>query len=216
MDVMDKYTETFNTWNSIAQQYQDKFMQLSLYNETYDYFIDTLHSNTATVLEIGCGPGMITHYLLLKKPSFNIHGIDIAPNMIALAKSNNPTASFEVMDGRHIHQIKSTYDGIIGGFCVPYLSPEDVIQLLANAYSLLNNEGILYLSFVEGEHSQSGFQVGSTGNRCYFYYHSLATIEAALIDHQFQLLKTFKVEYQSNETVSEMHTILIAQKMKPL
>ena len=37
---MDRYTETFETWNKIATQYQDKFMQLDLYNYTYDFIIN--------------------------------------------------------------------------------------------------------------------------------------------------------------------------------
>lgn len=43
---MDKYQETFNTWNKIAEAYQDRFMNLDLYNETYDAFLDLLNKKT--------------------------------------------------------------------------------------------------------------------------------------------------------------------------
>lgn len=33
---MDKYKETFETWNNVASMYHDKFMDLDLYNDTYD------------------------------------------------------------------------------------------------------------------------------------------------------------------------------------
>jgi len=33
---MDHYQETFETWNKIASLYQERFMDLDLYNESYD------------------------------------------------------------------------------------------------------------------------------------------------------------------------------------
>jgi 2-polyprenyl-3-methyl-5-hydroxy-6-metoxy-1,4-benzoquinol methylase len=113
---MDQYEETFNTWNNIAAIYQDKFMDLQLYNDSYDFICNSLTIYKAKLLEIGCGPGNISKYLLSKKPDFDILGIDIAPNMIQLAKVNNPTATFKVMDSRQIMDLNTKYDGIICGF----------------------------------------------------------------------------------------------------
>ena len=125
---MDKYKETFQTWNKIASIYQDKFMNLDLYNDTYDIFSELITERNPTILEIGCGPGNITKYLLDKRADFKITVIDIAPNMIELAKKNNPTADFKVLDSRNIDKLKIEYDGIIAGFCIPYLSKVDLLQ----------------------------------------------------------------------------------------
>lgn len=108
---MDKYEETFETWNKVASLYQDKFMDLDLYDETYDYICKAIAKEKAKILEIGCGPGNITKYFLSKRPDFNVFGIDIAPNMIELAKKNNPTAKFSIMDSRKIDEIQEKYDG---------------------------------------------------------------------------------------------------------
>lgn len=113
---MDNYQITFQTWNKIADLYQEKFMDLDLYNDSYDLFCKQIKVHQAHILEIGCGPGNITKYLLEKRPDFQLLGTDIAPNMIVLAKKNNPTAEFQVMDARHIHQLSQKYDGIICGF----------------------------------------------------------------------------------------------------
>ncbi len=118
---MDRYKETFETWNKIASIYQDRFMDLDLYNDTYDYICNSVTKPNAKLLEIGCGPGNITKYLLTQRPDFDILGIDIAPNMIELAKKNNPSANFVVMDSRQINSLDKKYDGIIVGFCLPYL-----------------------------------------------------------------------------------------------
>ena len=97
---MDRYKETYETWNKVASLYQDKFMDLDLYNSTYDYICETIPKEKARLLDVGCGPGNITRYLLSKRPDFDIFGIDIAPNMVALAKKNNPSAGFAIMDSR--------------------------------------------------------------------------------------------------------------------
>jgi ubiquinone/menaquinone biosynthesis C-methylase UbiE len=95
----NRYIETFNTWNKIATLYQNKFMDLDLYNETYDFICALLNKPNSKILEIGCGPGNITKYLLSKQPSFDIFGIDIAPNMIELAKRYSDEGAPKLLNG---------------------------------------------------------------------------------------------------------------------
>ncbi len=187
-------------------------MGLKLYNDTYDLICNVVIKNKATILEIGCGSGNITRYLLSKRPDFNIFGIDISPNMIELAKINNPKANFAVMDSRNISEIETKYDAIVCGFCLPYLSETDSQKLIFEANYLLNDSGFLYLSFVEGDPNKSGFQAGSTGNRSYFYYHNLDQLKAQLLQNSFEDLKIFKVEYKKSEKEQDIHTIITAKK----
>lgn len=208
---MDKERETRATWNKIAKIYEDKFMHLDLYDHTYDCFLKGMPTPNARLLDVGCGPGNITKYLLSKNPEFDILGIDLAPNMIARAKKNNPTANFLIMDGRHIGQLTTNFDGIICGFCLPYLSSEACADLLNNAQQLLNRNGRLYLSFVEGSPASSGFK-GSHMGRVYMYYHQLEDLKKQLLKLHFEDLKTFKVAYPLSESTHETHTILIGSK----
>lgn len=208
----DRYTETFKTWNNLALVYQEKFMDLDLYNETYDLICNSKTKHKAKLLEIGCGPGNITKYLLSKRPDYDIFGIDIAPNMLELAKINNPTASFGIMDIRNIHEIKSKYDGIICGFCIPFLSKQDSQKLIGDCYNLLNENGLVYISFIEGDPNKSGYKTTSTGDRTYFYYYNLNDLSEELRKNNFEKIKVFNVEYKKNETEFETHIILIANK----
>jgi 2-polyprenyl-3-methyl-5-hydroxy-6-metoxy-1,4-benzoquinol methylase len=209
---MDRYKETFETWNKVASLYQDKFMDLDLYNDTYDFICNSITKDNAKVFEIGCGPGNITKYLLSKRPDFDIYGIDIAPNMIKLAKKNNPSASFDIMDSRQIDEIKTKYDGIICGFCLPYLSQTDSQKLITDCYNLLNENGLIYISFVEGDPIKSDFQVSSSGDRTYFYFYNLDDLTEQLKTNNFEQIKVFKVDYKKVENKMDIHTILIAKK----
>lgn len=209
--TMDRYKETFDTWNNMASIYQDKFMGLDLYNETYEFICTFIDKQGAKILEIGCGPGNITKFLLSKRPDFDIFGIDIAPNMVALAKQNNPTAHFTTMDCRQIKNLDTKFDGIIAGFCLPYVSQSESKELISNSYDLLNDNGLIYLSFVEGEPDTSEFKVGS-GGRVYFNYYKLDDIKILLDKSKFEELKTFQVKYKISEKEFDIHTILIAKK----
>ena len=208
----NRYKETFETWNKVASLYQDKFMDLDLYNDTYDFICNALIKPNSKILEIGCGPGNITKYILSNRPDFDIFGIDIAPNMIELARRNNPNASFSIMDSRKISKLETKYDGIIAGFCLPYLSQKEAVNLIFDAKNLLNDNGLLYLSFVEGDPTKSDFQVGSSGDRTYFYYHILDELKTQLMNHLFEDLTTVKVEFKKSETEIDIHTILTAKK----
>lgn len=210
---MDTYHETHQSWNAVAQAYQDTFMMLDIYNQTYDYILDALRMEHPRLLELGCGPGNIARYMLGKRSDISLTGIDIAPAMVELARANNPGAEFEVRDIRQIGTLTGMYDAIIAGFCVPYLSGEDCAMLIHNSAKLLNTNGLMYISFVEGMPENSGFQTSSRGERMFFYYHTLPQLEHQLTAAGFELHRVFRVEYPRSETMSETHTVIIAGKM---
>lgn len=209
---MNRYKETFKTWNKIAQIYQDKFMNIDLYNDTYDIFNELIPVKNSKILEIACGPGNITKYLLSKNSNYRIKGIDISLNMIDLAKRNNPAASFEVMDIRELGKLNSIFDAIICGFGIPYLSQSDCSKLISDCNKLLSNCGVLYLSFVEGDYDKSTYQVGSTGDRTYFYFHNLDVLKNELKANSFDIIELLHKKFDKANGVEEMHTIIIAKK----
>jgi 2-polyprenyl-3-methyl-5-hydroxy-6-metoxy-1,4-benzoquinol methylase len=210
---MDRYQETFETWNKVAELYQDKFMNLPLYNDTYDIFTNFLtKANFSSILEIGCGPGNITKYLLTNNSNLKIKGIDISENMIELARKNNPSAEFELMDCRDIHSLDNKFDAIVCGFCIPYLSQSDCLKMIVDCKNLLNDSGILYVSFVDGDYDNSGFISGSSGDRTYFYYHSIDFIESVLKVNCFQTEELIHKKYKKADGTEEIHTILISKK----
>ena len=73
-------------------------MDLELYDDTYEAFVAILPVQNASVLELGCGPGNITRHLLHLNPSLQLIATDIAPNMVSLAKVNNPSAEIMQLD----------------------------------------------------------------------------------------------------------------------
>lgn len=187
-------------------------MHLNLYDATYDKFCELIQKPKAKILEIGCGPGNITKYLLNKRPDYEILGTDVAPNMIALAKTNNPTASFKIMDCRNLDSIVEKYDGIMCGFCMPYLSKDDCAKLIKDCCPILNPGGMLYFSTIEGNYSQSGFEVGSSGDKVFVYYHQVDYLQEQLTKNNLELIELKKIDYPKTADIISTHIIFIARK----
>lgn len=210
---MDRYKTTFGTWNKIANVYQDKFMDMDLYNDTYDLFCNYIEKTNPSVLEIGCGPGNITKYILTMRPDFRIRAIDVAPNMILLAQKNNPSARFSVMDCRNMDALPAGFDAIMCGFCMPYLSKEDCAKLIKDSSGLLNPGGIIYFSTIEGDEDQSGYEAGSTGDQSYVYYHREDYLKELLEKNRFTTLKLIRKEYPKMPDTLSTHLIFMARKV---
>lgn len=213
-EMEDRYRETHITWNNIAQLYEERFMEFDLYDDTYNRFCELLAKPDGSVLEIGCGPGNITRHILSIKPRLKVLATDISKNMIDLAKKNNPSVDVQVLDCRNLEYIHNKFDGVICGFTIPYLSKRDCKKLIFDFSQLLNDNGILYLSFVSGDLDKSGFISGSSGGRTYFYYHELETIKFELASNNLSIVDYFQKEYKKSDATPELHTILIVNKNK--
>ena len=208
----DRYKETHKTWNKIAQLYEEKFMGLELYHDTYKRFCALLSRPDASVLEIGCGPGNIARHMLDLNPKLKVLATDISENMIRLAKKNTPEADVQLLDCRNLSAINRKFDGIICGFVIPYLSKIDCLKLIADCANLLTEDGVFYLSFVSGNYEKSGFLSGCTGDRTYFYYHELKRIRQELESNHLVIVDEIFKEFKKSETISETHTIINAKK----
>ena len=115
--------------------------------------------------------------------------------MLKLARKNVPNASFVEMDCRSVSNLNGTFDGIVCGFVLPYLSKNEAIQLIHDASDLLEPEGILYISTMEGLYSTSEQTKSSTGEyELFIHYHEFEYLDQAIKDAGLFLLKTLRVE----------------------
>ena len=200
-------------FNKYALEYQEKYMDLNLYSGALDLVIDLLEKKNASLLDMGCGPGNITKYLLDKNQDLNILGVDISENMIALARKNNPEADFKVLDCREIYSLNEKFDVILGGFLLPYLNAVEVAKLILDAKGLLKPQGLLYLSTIEAGKTDSGFQVSASDDQdtLYTHYHTLDFLKWNLENNHFEIRHSTYLHNPNNSTgVKDL--VLIAAK----
>lgn len=210
---MNKIQTATEVFDKCAKEYQDRFMDVSLYHESFDVFCKVIAKENPEILELACGPGNITKYLVEKRPDFKILATDVAPSMVELGKANNPTAEFEVMDCRNISQLDKKYDGIMCGFCLPYLSKEEAVQLIGDASKLLQPEGVMYISTMEeSQTNKSGPKTSSSGEyTLYMHYHQATYLIDALEENNFEILDLKRQDYPTSDGSKVTDLIIIAR-----
>lgn len=195
-----------------AVQYQDKFMDLDLYHDSLDKFCEAIKKKNAEVIELACGPGNITKYLLGKRPDFKILATDLSTKMIELAKANNPRAEFQIMDCRDIDKINKRFDALICGFGLPYISKEDAIKLISNASKILSSDGILYLSTMEDDYNKSGLKPSSSGEKmAYIHYHQADYLTNALHENCFEIIDLSRNDYLEANGIITKDLLIVAR-----
>ncbi|WP_027002868.1 class I SAM-dependent methyltransferase [Hugenholtzia roseola] len=225
---MEKNTASAAIWDKIAHLYQNAFFHLELYQDSYLLFCDLLQNAFPTqgqslhLLEMGCGIGNISHQiatiLTQKKIDFSIEAYDFAPNMLEWARKNNahfPQIHFEVGEAQELLQLpkrQKAYHGLISGFCLPYLSPKETRKLVEDSHFLLQPNGLLYLSFIEGDPQLSGWQENGQGDKFLIYYY-----QSSFFENLFQEIGLFSVskieKSYPRKGSTEIHILLIAQKI---
>ena len=192
-------------------------MNMNLYHDTFDKFCEFIKNDKATILDIACGPGNVMKYLLQKRPDFKIAGLDLAPNMVELAKRNNPRADFHIMDCRDIEILKEKYDAIMCGFCMPYLSKKECAKLIGDSSGLLNTNGLLYISTMEDDYNKSGYEKTSFSgtDMVYIYYHQPDFLASKLERNGFDIIDLQRKNYPEADGTFLTDMIFIAQKKGP-
>lgn len=210
---MKNSKNTENIFDHYAQTYQDKFMDLEEYRSSLDQFCEYLNPNSR-LLDIGCGPANISVYLNKNLPKLQVWGIDLSANMLEMAKKNIPSAVIRKMDCREIDKLEGTFDAIVCGFCLPYLSQTEVTKFLKDAAALLNKNGIIYISTMTADHYKSQWIGPSQGGQqsLLTHYHQADFIRMGLENNNFSILHEERLEEQEREGTKFRDLILIARK----
>ena len=200
-------------FNERAEAYEARNMNVDLYADTLDLFCAHIIKAGASVLEIACGPGNITRYLLNKRPDLQILGTDVAENMLALARKNNPEATFELMDCRELNKINRKFDAVMCGFCLPYLSKEETKKLISDVSGVLNAGGVFYLSTMEDDPANSGYKLSSTKDtQTYINYYEADDLTKMLEENGFNIITVRHQAFPELDGTTSTDLVIIAKK----
>ncbi len=202
---MDEYQKSIDTFDRNTERYQEKYLEFDFYTETFTPILERLTTPDAKVLDLGCGPGSITKFLLHHMPDLQVTGIDAAPAMIELARENCPSAVFEVRDVRDLGGLPVDYGAIVCGFCVPYLNVENVRKLLEECRVRLVDRGFFYISVIEGEHGSSKTLGPEGGDQVVQYYYGFEGFQELLSGCGFDVVKAERKRYPADDPDVEQY-----------
>ncbi|NMN97281.1 methyltransferase domain-containing protein [Antrihabitans stalactiti] len=102
-----------------------------------------------TVLEVGSGPGRVT--ALLDALGCKVFGIDLSPEMVALATRSYPGLKFEVGSMTALDMPDGALSGIVAWYSIIHI-PDDLLpQVFAEFHRVLEPGGCLVVAFQVGD-----------------------------------------------------------------
>jgi SAM-dependent methyltransferase len=138
--------ETRATYDAVAETYAKEFFD-ELARKPFDRnLLDAYAAACAgrRVLDVGCGPGHIAHYL--RDRGVEASGLDLSPAMVQLARRLNPGMAFAVGDMRALDVPDGSLGGIVAFYSVIHVARREVQSVLAGFRRALAADGRLLIS----------------------------------------------------------------------
>ncbi len=176
---MDPTQQAVRLFGEHAEAYAQKYADVGRYASSLDRFL-SLIPRGGHVLELACGPGNVTRYLMDRRPDLRMHATDLAPEMLAVAERTVPEAEHQLMDMRAVGSVQHHYHGVVCAFGLPYLDQQAAAQFIRDAAARLLPGGALYLSTMEDDPAKSGWEGPSAGQPIFMNYHLAKDLDAVL------------------------------------
>lgn len=133
------------TYNKIAEDWHKDHQQDDWWVKGTNRFIQLIGKG-GTVLDVGCGAGFKSKYLI--KKGLKIYGIDFSDRMIELAKKEVPREKFLVMDMEKI-KLDEKFDGVFAQACLLHAPKKKAPEIIKKWVDLLKAKGYIYIAVKE-------------------------------------------------------------------
>ena len=143
----------------------------------------------AKVLDLGCGPGIYARMTLDGFAYRRIVGMDFSKRMIQRARKTVPEGFFVHQDVRTAIFYEDSFDVVILASTIFHFNAEELIQLVKRISFALKPDGLLFLSYWNGERSGTKF-LDFADCPMQVYYYDAPRIQKTLLAHCFGTLET--------------------------
>ncbi|WP_433718834.1 class I SAM-dependent DNA methyltransferase [Actinoplanes sp. CA-051413] len=107
------------------------------------------------IADVGCGPGHVTRFLAARHP--DVTGLDLSPEMIAIARERAPEIPFTVASMLSLPVADGAWAGAVAMYSIIHLSPPDRVAAFGELARAIRGDGRLLVSFhVEGPDVPAG------------------------------------------------------------
>jgi len=122
-------------------------------------FADLVHvAGGGPVADVGCGPGYVTGHL--HDAGVDVFGIDLSPEMVAIARRDYPGLRFEVGTMTALDLADDSVAGIVAFWSVIHVPDHAVPGVFEEFHRVLRPQGVLLVGFHVGDetrHTSEGY-----------------------------------------------------------
>lgn len=122
--------------------HKGNFIQRFWQRHKFDEVINAIDSKNSVILDIGCGPGVMSS--LLPDSAFCI-GIDISRDQIKFAKKST-NRCFVVGDSKNLPFNENTFDYVTLIEVIEHLDKDNTVEILSEINRLLKKDGSLIIT----------------------------------------------------------------------
>lgn len=194
-----------------AEAYAVKYADISRYRTSLDRFLDEIPFG-GQVLELACGPGNMTRYLVDRRPDLRIRATDLAPEMMDVARRSVPEVEHKLMDMREVGRLGPAFHGVLCAFGLPYLDQSAAARFIRDAASVLLPGGALYLSTMEDDPAKSGWEGPSEDRQILMNYHLGRHLDGVLRSAGLRCVHEERVHYVSAHGAPVTDIMLVHSK----
>ncbi|MFC2034122.1 class I SAM-dependent methyltransferase [Chloroflexota bacterium] len=193
---LDVTNITKNTYDQIATGYSDKIDNLvsdswvgKYEQQLLDEFLRMIDTSNPDILDIGCGNGKDTAYLM--KKGALVDSVDYSPNMLEEARKRVQNGRFHQMDMRKLKFPDEEFDGVWANGCIYHVPKSEINLVISEIIRVLKPSGILSFNAKEGIGERLEINPKSYGGGSRFYaYYNIKEMTKILEKSGFRIIKT--------------------------
>ncbi len=136
--------KTIIAYTHKAEEFSSEWLAQPPPSDIYE-LIKKYFKHSGKSIDIGCGNGRDTNWL--NENGFPTIGIDASENLIQQAKSLYPSLSFQVSNLPELTEVSEKFENVFCETVVMHLSVDNIKQSVLKLKSLLNKDGVIYLSW---------------------------------------------------------------------
>jgi SAM-dependent methyltransferase len=150
-------TDSRNGWSAYAEEYASRFTD-ELAGKVWDRallagFAELVRAAPGPVLEVGSGPGVLAAHL--HGLGLDISGLDLSPQMVAIARRDHPQVRFEAGSMTDLPQPDATLAGLVAWYSIIAIPDEALPALFTEFHRVLAPGAPVILTFQIGDEVRS-------------------------------------------------------------
>lgn len=144
---MDSVAKTVKKYDEIAEEYAQKISEKDP-GDVYKW-VETYLKKGSSVLDAGCAAGRDSH--ILSSKGYEVTGIDLSKNLLAIAKREHPDITFQYVDVRKLPFKNESFDAVWSLAVIHHLTKDDMKKALYEFFRVLKPNGVVIITVKTGK-----------------------------------------------------------------